>query len=713
MKRPAVLGLVFVCVIVIAADGRAQGPSFERRDARVARGVRGGSLSRPSTASARAILVRYLKDQGRDDATAESVTTVAESTARGRRHVRFEQRIGDLPVFGTYAKASLNGQGELLHVIENLVPVRGAVRAAQVSAAQAIRAAIRNLYPTLADAPADFFHRAPRASAVAVPNADGSFRAGFLVETWTEDTNQLHYTLVNGSGAVVDVENRTNTDSYRIFPVYPGAPNGGGSQVVVTGPAPSQGAPSPNGWLAGPQTSRNIAGNNARAYLDAESDNIPDGGGISIADGNFLAEASLDEQPAAAVNRDVAVQNLFYLNNVIHDELYRHGFVEGAGNFQEDNFDNDGLGGDSVNAEAQDGGGTDNANFATPSDGSNPRMQMYLWNGLGTHSVRLTTPATDPYIAQGAEWGGALDPNGLTGPFALVNDGSGVITDACERLPRNSLSGRIAVADRGTCDFTVKASNVQTAGAIAIVVVNNVAGSPSTMGGTSGRVQIPGVMIGLTDGNELKSALGSTAVSGTVALADPPPLSRDGDVDSDVVWHEYGHGLTWRMIGSMSGPLAGAIGEGMSDVLAIIVNDNDRVGEYSASDPLGIRSEPYSGYSRSYGDIAGTGVHFDGEVYAAIGWRLWQNFQTAGLPRDVLLGYLVDGMNFTPSGPDYEAMRDGILEAVASANGGVTQECLVWDAFAHYGVGVGANGTARGKRVTIVESFDKPPACVP
>ena len=45
------------------------------------------------------------------------------------------------------------------------------------------------------------------------------------------------------------------------------------------------------------------------------------------------------------------------------------------------------AGSDSVNAEAQDGSGTDNANFATPSDGSNPRMQMYLWNGGPDHEV--------------------------------------------------------------------------------------------------------------------------------------------------------------------------------------------------------------------------------------------------------------------------------------------------------------------------------------
>ena len=60
-----------------------------------------------------------------------------------------------------------------------------------------------------------------------------------------------------------------------------------------------------------------------------------------------------------------AVTNLFYLNNVLHDKLRRHGFTEAAGNFQANNFGPGGVGNDPVNAEAQDGGGTNNANFAT------------------------------------------------------------------------------------------------------------------------------------------------------------------------------------------------------------------------------------------------------------------------------------------------------------------------------------------------------------
>ena len=70
---------------------------------------------------------------------------------------------------------------------------------------------------------------------------------------------------------------------------------------------------------------------------------------------------------------------LFYYNNLIHDYLYSIGFTEGLWNFQQDNFGKGGSGQDAVSAQVQDGSGTNNANFGTPADGGNPRMQMFLF----------------------------------------------------------------------------------------------------------------------------------------------------------------------------------------------------------------------------------------------------------------------------------------------------------------------------------------------
>jgi extracellular elastinolytic metalloproteinase len=100
-------------------------------------------------------------------------------------------------------------------------------------------------------------------------------------------------------------------------------------------------------------------------------------------------------------------------------------------------------------------------------------------------------------------------------------------------------------------------------------------------------------------------------------------------------------------------------------------------------------------------------------VYGAIGWRLFEIFQREKLSKDLLLDYLVDGMNYTRRRPTFEDMRDGILASVANA--GARHDCLIWEAFAAYGVGVGAKGRQiRGQaRVVIKESFAVPAECSP
>jgi len=275
------------------------------------------------------------------------------------------------------------------------------------------------------------------------------------------------------------------------------------------------------------------------------------------------------------------------------------------------------------------------------------------------------------------------------------------------------VAGKIALIDRGTCNFTVKVHNAQNAGAVSAIVVNNQGDDIIVMGGTDHQIRIAAVFIGQTNGATLRTSLPANV---TDRLADPPPLQRDGDLDSDIVWHEYGHGLTWRMIGDMSGPLAGAIGEGMSDTLSIIINENDVVGEYAFDNTLGIRRFPYTDYPNTYGDIAGTEVHDDGELYGAIGWQMFLNYQDGGISKSELLDSIVDGMNFTPAGPTFEQMRDGILESVSNSAHS-ERDCLVWRAFAKYGVGVGATGEVTGHgpntAVIITESFDVPSACAP
>ncbi|KAG8895819.1 Fungalysin/Thermolysin Extracellular metalloproteinase 5 [Tulasnella sp. 403] len=77
---------------------------------------------------------------------------------------------------------------------------------------------------------------------------------------------------------------------------------------------------------------------------------------------------------------DLTITQLFYTTNMVHDLYYRYGFDEVSGNFQNYNFGRGGREDDAVIANAQDGSGYNNANFATPPDGSRGKMRMYIWN---------------------------------------------------------------------------------------------------------------------------------------------------------------------------------------------------------------------------------------------------------------------------------------------------------------------------------------------
>jgi extracellular elastinolytic metalloproteinase len=664
----------------------------------------GDRLTAPSSEAPEEIVKGFLREVGVAKAAVDglAVESVRRSARTGRAHVRLRQEVGGLRVHGAYVKATVDADGRLVHLIDATArPAPGAPAAAAIDERAAVDVAVAAHHPRSPDVRrgADYFLEPPSARRVLVAGAGGALAEAFLVETWSRADNRLHHTLVGGAGRVLDVEERTSADRYHVFPVSPERT----PQVTVAGGP---------GWLAeGAHTSLKIGGNNVRAYLDANADGAPDDGGAEIADGDFSAVYDPAIDPAVGVNRDVAVQNLFYLNNLVHDTLHAAGFDEAAGNFQQDNFGRGGVGGDPVSAEAQDGGGQNNANFATPPDGRSPRMQMYLWAGLGDHHLVVHAPATvaATYKAQRGQFAPALSATGLRADVVLVDDGQapqgGTPHDACE--PLAELAGKIALVDRGLCPFVQKVKHAQDAGAVAVIVANHQGGDAlMVMGGSDPAITIPAVLVTQDDGARLKAA---TAVQATLRLADPPLLARDGDLDADIVWHEYGHGLTWRMIGNMSGAMSGALGEGMSDVLAVIMNEDDAVGEYAASDPRGIRSARYSELERTYGDFRGNGVHFEGELYGAIAWRLFETFRAAGIPKTVLLGYLVDGMNYTKQGPAFEDMRDGILQAAA----GTGHECLVWRAFAAYGVGVDAMGVVRGPRIYVNDSKAVPPECGP
>lgn len=136
-----------------------------------------------------------------------------------------------------------------------------------------------------------------------------------------------------------------------------------------------------NDWWAG-ITPTSFTSNNVDAYLDRNANNQPDDSPrLLVPDSNFSFQIDFTQQPTTEDNQKAALANVFYWTNRYHDILYLFGFNEAAGNYQLNNFGLGGFAGDPIRAEAQDGSGTDNANFSPSNDGSPGRMQMYLFTG--------------------------------------------------------------------------------------------------------------------------------------------------------------------------------------------------------------------------------------------------------------------------------------------------------------------------------------------
>ncbi len=190
----------------------------------------------------------------------------------------------------------------------------------------------------------------------------------------------------------------------------------GGTPSVVSNPwllAGSTNATSLGWHFDGTSYKDSTRGNNVWAQEDRDNNNNTYG---KVAK-STTAQPSLTLEytpnfslaPTDTTYQRFVITNLFYWNNITHDLLYNYGFDEVSGNFQFNNQSRGGLGNDYVIADAQDAGGTNNANFATPVDGSAPRMQMYIFN--------YTTPNRDGDLDNGVithEYGHGLS-NRLTG----------------------------------------------------------------------------------------------------------------------------------------------------------------------------------------------------------------------------------------------------------------------------------------------------------
>ena len=541
-----------------------------------------------------------------------------------------------------------------------------------------------------------------------------------------------------------------NSASYRVVPFpYESPSHCPTYTALVNNPwtAASGNATSLNWHSTGTVDYNTTRGNNVLAQEDVNGNN---GTGVMATSTTPSDPLSFDFTPnftvaptnttAANPNQQFNLTNLFYWNNIMHDITYLYGFDEAAGNFQSNNQGRGGSGNDYVLADAQDGSGTNNANFSAPADGGSGRMQMYLWNAVPGFNVNSPSSIAGPY--QAVESGFStenklINVGPVTGQVIYYNDNAaGTLHEACTGAPVNSVTGKIALIDRANCNFTVKVLNAQNAGAIAVIMVNNVAGSPIIMGGTDNTITIPAVMISMDDGLILKNQLANNV---NVTLSSGQAI--DGDVDNGVICHEYTHGISNRLTGGPANTSclgnAEQMGEGWSDYFSLMVTQdwansnlttgftNPRgIGTYvfgqTPSQP-GIRTQRYctdfTVNNLVYATTIPTEIHDLGEIWCATLWDMtWNIIQQTGninpsiynssntAGNSIAMKLVMEGMKLQPCSPGFIDGRNAILKADSILYGGA-YNCSIREAFRRRGMGINASQGSSGSVTDQVADF--------
>jgi extracellular elastinolytic metalloproteinase len=564
--------------------------------------------------------------------------------------------------------------------------------------------------------------------------------------------------------------------AYRVIPYNYSSPNHSAFQLIST---TGNSLASPNGWHNSNTLTGTTAGlifnytrgNNVWAQEDANGNNgstttntIGDNtSGTLTFDFPYLGQNAL---PTAYTN--AATTNLFYMTNIMHDVWYQYGFDEANGNFQQNNYGRGGTvstTGDTVFGDSQDGYSQttptlNNANFTPTNDGVRPRIQMFLWDAGAppTDYIQINSPASiaGPMSATTNVFEGTdripvpAAPNGISSQIIHYNNAPNPNTNpisthnACV-APTNAfdISGKIALIRRGNCNFSNKVKNAQDAGALAAIVYDTVVNNPTRLSMSSTGllgITIPAIFISREKAESLLAEMANGPVNIKIEVPSNLYLYADGDFDNTIIGHEYGHGISNRLVG---GGLAGCMtnqeqmGEGWSDFFGLMMQlktgdtgaDPRTVGTFAINEPnngAGIRDFPYSTdmtinprtFSSSNWPYDATDTTYRykiGEFWASVLWDLnWAYINQYGFDPDIYNGtggnnkvmrLVLDALKLdTCNGANMITGRDNIFAADQATTGGANYN-MIAEVFRRRGLGLNASSGLPTDSTDQVEGF--------
>jgi subtilisin-like proprotein convertase family protein len=356
-----------------------------------------GFLSGPHAGDPADVALAYVRAHadvfGMSDADLAALRLVDRSTSNdGVTHLAWIPQSAGVPAYDSELRVHVARDGSV--VAASGPPLGGLAipsPAPQLTASQALAAAQNDV-----GAPAALPRAATRAGAQRVTtfangdgarlvafDAPGGDRLAWRVTVAGQDPYWFDEVVDASSGAILARRSLTDfaVSNASVYDFFPGAASGGSAHTVDIAR-----------WLSPSATT--LTGPNAHAYADVNNNNAADAGEeippSSGTDWNYPASfftgrcpfCTWDESSFAteATNRSQATTQVFYFVNNFHDWLAQPdiGFTRADGNFETE---------DPVRAEADDSAAAaspsvNNANMSTFPDGTSPRMQMYLFEGV-------------------------------------------------------------------------------------------------------------------------------------------------------------------------------------------------------------------------------------------------------------------------------------------------------------------------------------------
>jgi Zn-dependent metalloprotease len=473
---------------------------------------------------------------GSSGADSDLVQVSSDEDAYGNTHITYEQRYGSLPVFGGVVRAHVDAEGNLTSVNGTIVPDIEVDPTPTLSPAEAARRAIGAV---ASDPPSSSTDDSSPVSIVTLRAASNTlevYRTGLV--RGTSGSNQLVYEVevTNGSNIrdlvfvnanVGKLVNRYSLVQDALFRrLFEGQVDSEGNPLPPV-QVWQEGDPFPGSLNVDQQNIVNFTGDSYRFFFNTWARDSYDGAGHEM--------QSVNNDPTIACpNANWNGLTTNYCTGVTADDVvahewghayteYTHGLIYQwqPGALNESYSDIWGEVVDSLN-----GAGTDSP-APVRSDGA---------CSLHTTPVPIlliNSPEQRQCAAGGAQFGPPLTFAGLTGDVVLaldeVSPDDPSPTNGCTALTNAAeVSGKIALIDRGVCAFTVKVKNAQDAGAIGVVVANNVGVGVQPMGGADPTITIPSLLISLPNGNFIKGFLADgQTVNVTMRLGSDPAAGED------------------------------------------------------------------------------------------------------------------------------------------------------------------------------------------